>query len=187
MEGTRHEKVLLIILSYIIGFTTAFIVFGFGNQQTSSIDLPSYTPKASAQDSTDALKASVVFKEDGVYVVTSRYDRILSANKNALSSNVLASIGDSAGFHYRVIDAEASRNAKFVYYCEQISEDDDSCHPYVYSVDLDAVFPVEHNNEKVTYPVEGHSSVWMETNALMIGSTVSGDPARPWELVDLPE
>lgn len=187
MEGTRHEKVLLIVLAYIIGFTTAFIAFGFGNQRSASIDLPAYTPRANAEDSSDALKASVVFKEDGVYVVTSRYDRILSADKNALSSNVLTSIGESAGFHYRVIDAEASRDAKFVYYCEQLSEASETCHPYVYSVDMDAVFPVKLSGEKVEYVVIDHVSAWMEDGALMIGSTVSADVSRPWELVEIPQ
>ena len=40
LEGHRHEKVVLIITSYVIGFTTAFIAFGI-NQLLETEDVVS--------------------------------------------------------------------------------------------------------------------------------------------------
>ena len=38
MEGTRNERVIMVMAAYVIGFTTAFIAFGL-NQMEESVHL----------------------------------------------------------------------------------------------------------------------------------------------------
>lgn len=182
MEGTRHEKVALIIAAYIIGFTTAFIAFGLFKSGTfeQTTFVPVQVTRANVGDL--SFKTNVGLEEDGLYAVTSNYDRILSADKRALTASAISSLVDGSGYHYRIIDAEASRNAKFVYYCEQLSAEAPTCDAFVYDLEKDVVHPVTINGEVASYPVDEHNSYWLGGSTLHVNGATSADGNKPWVL-----
>lgn len=182
MEGTRHEKAALIIVAYVIGFTTAFIAFGLfkTSSETQTVFIPTHVTSADVGDL--SFKTNVGFEEDGLYALTSSYERILSADKRSLTASALSSINDGAGYHYRIIDAEASRNAKYVYYCEQLTDDAPECEPFVYELETDMLHPVTVDGQSVSYPVDEHNSFWLSGSTLHVNDSYSPDATKPWLL-----
>jgi hypothetical protein len=185
-EGTRHERAALVVIAYVIGFITAFIAYGLSQKPHSNdvSSVPAWSTPRTVSLSNQASVAHVAFEQDGLYAVTSEADRILTADKKAFTEDALARIQEGRGYHYRVIDAETSRNGKFVYFCEQLSAENSDCDPYVYVFETDVLHSVRHNNVRVTYPVANHSSYWTDGSYLVIGQAISADPTRPWELID---
>lgn len=188
MEGTRHEKVALIIASYLIGFTTAFIAFGVNKLANTEVivqDNPAQTLNTATVNTPELENSitSVGFGEDGLFAVTAGYERLLSADKKTLSANVSDSVKNTPGFYYNIVDAEASRNGQFVYFCEQVSEDSESCNPYVYSLADDSLYAVKVDGEAYASTIADHKSAWLENNSLKLNDMVSVDGTTPWVFV----
>jgi hypothetical protein len=184
MEGTRHEKAFLVITAYVIGFTTAFIAFAIPNMQSyDAVDALTFAPTVkSVSVSTPTL--SVGKGEEGLYAITPTYQRLLSVDRSTLGANLIDS-APSSGYYYAIIDAEASRNGQFVYYCEQIDESDTTCDPYVYELATDSLHPVTVDGAQVKPVIADHTAAWTDTSELMIDDHISADPAQPWVLVPL--
>jgi hypothetical protein len=187
MEGTRHEKIVLVLVSYVIGFITAFIAFGMKGEATAVVVSTNNTStelvqNATPQNEQDLRITDVGFGSDGLFVMTDMYERIVSADKNALSANVISTSEDIPGFYYSIIDAEASRDGKFAYFCEQRVADAESCYPYVYSIDDDTVHAVSVDGQVYTSPIASHESSWSEDGSLILNSLASSDSQYPWIL-----
>lgn len=184
MEGTRHEKAFLVITAYVIGFTTAFIAFAIPSMQsTDTVETITAAPRA-VSSSTAAPSLSVGKGEEGLYAITPTYQRLLSVDRATLSANLIDS-APTSGYYYQIIDAEASRNGQFVYYCEQIDESDDTCDPYVYELATDSLHLVTADGAEVKPEIASHAAAWTDTSELMIDDRISSDPAKPWILVPL--
>jgi hypothetical protein len=183
MEGTRHEKIALIVIAYVIGFTSAFIAFGVNkiNSETTIIQVDN--AQAMQIDSSDTHHSglSVGIGEEGLFVITKDKERILSANKNLLEASVIAS-GPTPGFFYNIIEAEASRDGNFVYFCEQLMEEDPHCDPYVYSVVNDVLYRVLFEGEEIKPLILSHDSTWTDESTLTLNGAVSQTPEEPWKL-----
>jgi hypothetical protein len=191
MEGTRNEKVLLIATSYIIGFVTAFIAFGVNNPHTEvttlSLNVSNANPRVALAENSDestkeALKITVAQDSDGLFVMNSYAERILSANKNSLQASAVSSL-NGTGFYHKIVDAEPSRDGKFVYFCEQLTVDEETCDPYVYSLDEDSLHPVRLNGELYKPTVSRHNSMWIEESVLMLDDSASVTAETPWLLL----
>jgi hypothetical protein len=183
MEGTRHEKIALIVISYVIGFTSAFIAFGVNKIDSGERFIPIEDVQAMNSDVSDThhSELSVGVGEEGLFVITKDKERILSANKNLLEASVISSEPIS-GFFYNIIEAEASRDGNFVYFCEQLMEEDAHCDPYVYSVLDDTLYRVTFEDEKIQPLILAHDSTWTDESTLILNSAVSVDPGQPWKL-----
>jgi hypothetical protein len=188
MEGTRHEKALIIVSAYVIGFITAFIAFGISKTATQNEEYVSFDLKTSqAEESAQVHDAiSVNVGSDGLYLVTGERERLLSANRNALSASVQLAAAEP-GFFYQIVDAEASRDGSYVYYCEQLTEEAANCDPYVYVIADDTLYRVKSDGQ-LLYPISSsHESMWSGESTLIVNGFVALDAERPWELSTVEE
>jgi len=180
MEGTRHEKAILIVAAYVIGFTSAFIAFGLSNTQVSEPQI-SFINKleASPSSQSSASVASVVLRDDGLYLVTGETDRLLSAKRSILGEETSKAL---PGFFENMIDAEASRDGRFVYFCEQLTQEAENCDPYVYAVETDALYHVKKDGNDLYPIVSNHESMWVNDSVLVVNGVSSEDVNKPWLL-----
>jgi hypothetical protein len=188
MEGTRHEKAALIVAAYVIGFVTAFIAFGLTkiNPETKVLLIEAKDALSSQKEEVHNFVTSVGFGADGLYSITQDTERILAADRNALAASVVLATAEP-GFYYEIIDAEASRDGRFIYYCEQLTKEAENCDPYVYVLAEDTLYHVK-KDDMAFYPIiQSHESMWTDDSMLMVNDAVSNDPNRPWELTTLSE
>ncbi len=184
MEGTRHERVALIAAAYVIGFITAFIAFGLEkiNETDIHADTQAVIKNASAQQAESSTQAtSVGMGEDGLFVITDKGERMLSANMQVLGASIISGAGEP-GIYYSIIDAEASHNGAFVYFCEQLTQAALTCDPYVYSLANDTIYPVKIGDEKYKAPIATHKSTWTNDSTLVLNGATSLDQQQPWLL-----
>lgn len=181
MEGTRHEKIIIAVAAYVIGFSTAFIAFGVNqvNRSQEPYDTNAYVLPANEEPQIHHMKTAVSLAEEGLFAITQERKRILSANSNVLEASAIAALGNS-GFHYAIIDAEVSPNGQFVYFCEQLIPEAQTCDAYIYGVEADALFEVSLEGERFQPMVIEHESVWNEGNLLFTDGAVSVSSEVPW-------
>jgi hypothetical protein len=185
LEGTRHEKIALVITSYVIGFVTAFIGFGLNqvylSEQLQSIPAQEISFKQTVQKQNSETIISANLATDGLSAITSERKIFLSANKNVLSGAVIGS-SDVPGFHYAIVGAEVSRNGKFVYFCEQFNSDSVMCDPYVYSLSDGMLHTVKRDGAEFQPVIADHNSSWTIDNFLRIQGAQSINAESPWLL-----
>lgn len=182
MEGTRHEKIFIVIASYVIGFTTAFIAFGLSQLNESHSNKVSYTPPTVSKQVSVLSPVTLGFSEVGLYVLNSGYQQLLTAKRSSLSANALAS-EEVPGFYYEIMSAESSPDGKYVYYCEQLSAEAEYCDSYVYSIAEDSLYPITVTGEIYKSPVATHASYWSENGFLSVDGFVSAESENPWSLL----
>ncbi len=199
IEGTKHEKAVLVVLSYIAGFTAGFLVFGFAvpmQSNSTAVDMPAefiapITEQTSANE--EGSVVAVVPQMVGADSDEVEYkDGRLMANVNGASvllSAQLATVdADTAktfakqGVHESIPNYQASDDGQFIYYCEQHS-DKDQCTNFVYSVTGEMIYFVSLNGEKLVTPAAVSQTAQWTSAGLEVGSAHSANPATPWELV----
>lgn len=188
MEGTRHEKVVLIIAAYVIGFTTAFIAFGLAKMHAESqvIFLSTETSHTAYAEEVNTMLASVAVSDEGLYLITEDGERLIAANRSVLGEDANLSAVEP-GYYYEIVDAEASRDGRFVYYCEQLTQEAANCDPYVYALESDSLYRVKLDGQTLYPIIENHESMWAGNSTLMINGAVSNDENKPWELSTVEE
>jgi hypothetical protein len=192
MEGSRHEKAALIVASYAIGITTAFIFF---NSQSETFVPDTFistadTNTAAVINSVPAEAVAVAEKTDGfVSYVEGRLEvslpdgvRLLSFNPEV--SNLKADTNSlTQGFHYGKITYNTSTAEDFVFFCEKQSKDKDSCLGFVYEVSADRLYQVTKEGIPVSISAKSASeTVWIDAG-LKIGSSYSANESVPWILI----
>lgn len=192
-EGTpsvkKHEQIGIVTLAYIIGFTTAFIAFGISSEMNSQQNTESgetYNRVVHSNDSTDKSEQTgavikAVLKNDGLYVLNGKEERIISAYSEEDPPLV-------PGFHSEVFATSVSPDGNFVHFCVQLDRDEDQCRNLVYSVADDITFSVNVDGEPVySSRAESPAIVWNPDNSLIIEEMVSIDGTAPWKLTNVDE
>ncbi len=168
MEGTRNERVIMVLAAYAIGFTTAFIAFGVTQIEDSIqfVYVPSTSQTANAisaaQAEPHASDGALVLNEVGLLYSDGETEVLLSTNTVQNGED---------GFHAAMIDYTLSPNAKFVYFCEQPLPTSDSCKPFVYDVARELVFPALSNGLRIALPLVAQDLMWTETGLSAVGKT----------------
>ena len=131
----NHHQALIVFLSYVIGFITAFIMFGLGDE-----------PKNIVQDYSE-------HRPTGPFTVVSPAPRLLEETEEGLLINldgeqrIISASTDSEvaepGFHVAMIHSVMSPSLKYAYFCAQIEKDSEECQNFVYSVDEHKTYPVK--------------------------------------------
>ena len=185
MENTRHERAIVVVASYVIGFTSAFIAYGIA--ATPSTPLPTaaeHTAPAVAMQPRqgESYSASVQIRPEGLVVVTNEGERMLSARRSSpFLANVISSKPEP-GISEQIVEAELSRDSKFVYFCEQLTKSAQDCNAYVYSVDQDILHPLQVRGEQYSPQIVTHTSAWSAESNLMVDGFNSVSPETPWLL-----
>ncbi len=186
IEGHRHEKVVIVVTSYVIGFTTAFIAFGMNQlymaENVLTTPITQTVVKTNIADTSTDKILSVTTDSEGLSAVTSKKSIILSAKKSTLDSSVIGST-ELPGYHVAIIDAEVSRDGSFVYFCEQLSTESDTCVAYVYELSSDILHKVSIDGTVYTPAVTEHTSSWSDANVLSVDGAFSVIASQPWFLV----
>lgn len=188
MENSRHERAFVVLASYVIGFTSAFIAFGINHVKQTEIIVIDDTPPSVAAVAPmqprmgQSYSASIRVEPAGLVVVSESGKRLLSARKDSLYLANAISSEPQPGLAVRVVEAELSRDSRFVYFCEQLAVDAQSCGAYVYSVADDVLRPLKVRGSGYAPSIVTHTSAWSQDGNLMVDGFISGSPETPWEL-----
>lgn len=189
MEGTRHEKILLVVVAYIIGFITAYIAFTV-DRTDGAVEVPvapakaeNTTPPARTPAAPEAVYQTSAVQENGAfYVVVDGERRRLSVN---LAGNSQASsvIDSGIGGYYEPIINAVSSDGRHVFYCERNTPDTDLCTAFVYSVEDELTYMLASQNEKELQLAIAQEDVrWQPNNLLIVGEYASVNADRPWKV-----
>lgn len=176
----KHEQLMLAGLGFVIGFTTAFIVFGF-KDKPKEIHHPgeewheSYGLVANASQADGSAIDDAIVTNDGLFAKLGEKERIVSAAALGPEARV-------AGFHYAVSKTLVSPDKQYLYYCALAEPVDVSCYHYVYSVADDSIYPVKNVNtdEYLRTQVESLDASWLSDGSLSVNGLVSVSADEPW-------
>lgn len=156
MEGTRNERVAILLVAYVIGFVTAYVAFGLTQLEERFVYMPVDNTASvinALEKKSDAPGIAAMTKE-GLVLVKNNEARIISATQ-ASADGILPE-----GYHTRIADYSLSPDGKHVYFCEVPGDALDICRPYTYSVAEDVVYPVKIDGQRVAFDPETQSAQW---------------------------
>lgn len=209
MEGTKHEKVVILVLAYVVGFTSGFIAFGVATPDLETVtpvavvesitsevpmeevatDLPVIEEQAvtlsddNAKDYIEPMypQGTHVYYQNGrLFVSIDGNVNLLSIEKNRMAANV-TDLFSSQGSHVAVPHYAISDDNKFVYYCEQQSSQD-TCVSFVYDIANQTVQYVVENGQKLVLAAsDAKKAVWSNAT-LLVGNGASISPETPWKV-----
>ncbi len=189
MEGTRHERVVTVLASYVIGFTTAFILYSSSQVLTQEVFITIPEQSASVvlseqvEESIPEAKSLDLKYQDGKLEVTvNNESKLLSFNPEVNQFNIeVESL--TQGFHYGELKYAISPDNKFIFFCERHDLESESCTGYVYDIAEDMIFPITKEGKEVAISAtSAETATWSEAG-LNIGSTYSANPSAPWVLI----
>lgn len=176
MEGTRHERVVMVISAYLIGFTTAFIAFGVTQIEdtVNFVYVPAPAQTASVAQavapSETSLAAEARINDTGLVYVQNGNEVLVSAFGEADGVD---------GVHQSIFEFSLSPDKQFLYFCEVPSADIEACKPFVYVAKADTVYPVTEGGERIALPLTATELTWDETGLTAIsGLSVDSNPVR---------
>lgn len=180
-EGTRNERVVILIASYLIGFITAYIAFGVVQLEDSVkfVYVP-VTNTASVIESqptaVTATETSIQITQEGLVVTEDGVETLLSARAQSDLSEPVEGLYTELA-HFSLAPAK-----DFVYFCEIPVASAVSCKPFVYSIADKIVYPVTLNGDRVAFDSEKAIVEWTADGQLLIDEHFSPTATRPWEL-----
>jgi hypothetical protein len=197
LEGTKHEKAVLIIIAYIIGFTSSFIAFGVMKQyqeapallETTQVWPEGYTPpteqppleEVSAADM-PASPSEMATYEDGKLYATVEGERYVLSLSNDIMDVTNVEGFATQGIHEALPTYSASADGRFVHFCEQQTPAD-SCTHFVFDASRNVIQPLSLEGKSfITTVNEALSTVW-NGDALRIAQYASVSQAEPWKMV----
>ena len=200
MEGTRNERAAIVLASYVIGFTTAFILYAniTSNEGVSSfINVPktevNTASVASAVSSTpeptnelpiqEVTSPTVSYSNGQLEVVNGENVNLLSFNPEVTGFDV--DTADFAqGFHFGEIEYQVSPDKNFVFFCEQQDVTSTACLGFIYDITAGTIYPVVKNGAPVLISADSLASTEFDNKGLVIGSNFSANSKAPWILID---
>ncbi len=201
IEGTPNERAMIVIFSYISGFTAAFILLAFSNSSPDvgqlSATVASHSQSANVIDSvareaapTDEATASTpitdiiaVYENNGLYVYTGEeFPTLLSKNIAAtdLSYDDMPELADRSGFHTNVLVYQVFADTDLVYFCEQYGVTGE-CTPFLYDTSEQVLRVISDGGVPLTLTTrEARTAVRTSAGSLVIAGYQSTNPAQPW-------
>ncbi len=193
LEGTKHEKAVLIVLAYIIGLTSGFIGFGISNHfsgETMEVAVaPDFIPEGyipptgNPPGDTDATETTeeVARYEDGKLYAYVNGDRFVLSLSNEVMPVENVEGFATQGIHKKLPVYSASDDKRFVYFCEQ-QTDADECTHFIFDANENVIQPVSVDGQKfITTISEALTAAW-NGDTITIGQYSSASVATPWKL-----
>jgi len=203
LEGTKHERAVIVVLAYIIGFTSGFIAFNLSDKSANVDKKDTYSEIISNELETeievleDDIQTTsenngevlgevvesndfVFYNSDHLYVQTSQGMMVLSVHEKIFEGNVPQEFTEQ-GIHTEKPVFVANDSDSMVFFCEPQS-DSESCMPFVFDARSVMIYPVTVNNTALSLAInEARSASW-QGNQLALLSFVSNG-TTPWSLV----
>lgn len=183
IEGSRNEKVMILLASYVIGFTTAYIAYGINS---NLLPEPAFPVNLNTQSATVALAtkpaSNVIYEltDKGLEVIVDGNRQLVSVPASSLSEQERAEMGDQ-GVYETVAGVSLSSSGEYLYYCEY-PVGAISCNPFVYKIATQVAYPVEVFG--VIDPVID-DQLRFDGDMLVSDEFVSVNPITPWQLVEV--
>lgn len=189
----KHQQAFLVILSYVIGFNTAFIAFGIADidatrsyQEIESTELAATAPVGNTTETTNvspspsaqgaAVGMALKETELGLLLVSDVGERIISQRVEANASGM-------PGAHVAVHGVMISPDERFVHFCEQAVEVPTECNHYVYIVASHTVARVTADATPIRSDVATFATTWSDDGRLQINEYQSITVDQPWKMV----
>ncbi|MFT7507575.1 MAG: hypothetical protein ACI92I_000735 [Acidimicrobiales bacterium] len=166
MEGTKNERVGILVAAYVIGFATAYIAFGVIQLENNAVFVQEPTSvrnTASVIESVAPVMTGVSVNSDGLVYKGADSEVLLSAKSTPDEGEYLPE-----GSHVKISDYSVSPDGEYVYFCELPSLTAESCVPFLYIVSLDVVYPVTIDEERIAFEAKGHKISWTEDGQIRI-------------------
>lgn len=204
LEGTKHEKSVLVVLAYIIGLTSGYIGFGVTASYNNSYDKSNFSAavvqstvatdrEGEPASSASAVAAPVVeapvvednmsfvYYEDNRLTVNGPEGRLLlTIHSDEVDGDMGADFA-TQGVHVAPPVFAANDAENNVFFCE-FSTTDTACLAYVYNVFENVIYPVTVAGEHLELTRSEAASVAWESNVLTLANFTSS-ATSPWELV----
>lgn len=185
MENSRHERAIILVAAYVIGFISAYIAFGVNQfEEYIVVEVPAqqYLPAAAIESIVEPNYSESTLTVDnvGLHYYGPDGERLLSAYRTPEHDGVIPQ--GTSGVVEKIIDAEISRDGQFAYFCEQVDPADDTCAAFVYSATEDIIRPLQTAEEVIKPAIANHFSVWSASGYLMVNGRSSVAPETPWLL-----
>ncbi|MEM9336255.1 MAG: hypothetical protein AAGA35_00155 [Patescibacteria group bacterium] len=193
LEGTKNERGIILILAYIIGFTSGYIAFGYQDnyllkqpkpslEQTKQqiqgeqmVAEPSLTTSVPEEGSGRLRYASGVLEyvhEDG----TVRALSFLQTPSLAASALLGA---DQQGVHTALDAYNTSPDERFAFFCEQ-KLDQSQCYPFVYDSTEDEIRFVREREVPFPISIDVARRVYWNEDGIVLGEFHSRQKDQPW-------
>ena len=175
----KHEKVMILALSYVIGFVTAYIAFGLSGANYSGPQISFQNSAPVATEGGEANKTKEIgatVKADGLYALLGDKERILSAQ-------AIAATEPNLGYHYQIVATKVSPDGKYIYYCAQMIAESEDCYNFVYDISADTIHTVRasQSEEQLQSVIDDLSAVW-QNGRLLIDDYMSQSGFEPWKV-----
>lgn len=211
IEGTKHEKAVLVVVAYIIGLTTGLIGFGIGQRYAASDAavatvapaapvpgevLEGYVPPteqppsdAPASDTTTDSTTDEVVVPPGetAFYDEGRLFAVVGDERYVLSLHTDIAPKDNVqgfstqGIHTNLPAYSASPDGSYVYFCEQQTTDN-SCTNFIFDTAAGLIHFVTKDDEHlVTTTEEAKAATWTD-GRLMVASVASVGVDTPWKV-----
>ena len=206
MEGTKHEKAVILFLAYVVGFTSGFIAFGTKQSAPEVVSVTEVVQEISLEESPDVVEEVITddvlteavespneysnplhpegthayYQNGRLLVSVNGQVTLLSMEKNRMAANV-TDLFSKQGSHIAIPHTAVSTDNKYVYFCEQQS-DADSCVSFVYAIEAQTIYSVMDNGQKVVMSGSDAKKVTWDGNKLSVGTSLSTSPEAPWKV-----
>ncbi len=163
MEGTRNERVAILLTAYFIGFVTAYIAFGVTQleDKIKYVSAPAIQNAAVIQAQTT--NALLTIDSHGLSVVVNGEVRLLSALVDGKTELEMRE-----GEHAAIATYALSPKKDIVYFCEVPYVGSEACLPFIYLIDTETVYPVRIDSERVAFSSENPKDVWDQNGRLTV-------------------
>lgn len=178
----KNERAMIMGVTYVIGFMTAFIAYEFAATagSTQAIVYVPNTPQAAAViDSVPEdvpsvqTTASVRLDEDGLHYVSEAGEQVISIAETVDKS--FADIGHSAVYQHSI-----SPSGQYVYFCAVPAGVESGCVSYVYDAQAHGVHRVSVTGQPLVSKADDVRSVWTADGILQLNQYVSSSATTPW-------
>lgn len=183
-NNSRHERVILVILSYVIGFVTAFIAYGLNKVDQVITVIETGREKIEKVDENKSevpVPVDAVYENGRFYIETPERQILVSAQPAAVGLSDDEILKRPQGLHKNISVTEIEPTGEHVFFCEQQTEQE-VCRPFVYDVENVIVYRVMVDGEFIDLAInQAEDSVW-DNKKLKVSSYTSVDSEKPWRL-----
>ncbi len=197
MITIRHERVVVMTTTYVIGFITAFIAFGIPeptpqyasvyesvaveNEQISPLSLPDAAspetqPEPVVQDRGES--ASLYYKDGRLEFSLGGNSVLLSLNPEN-STPALDTTGLEQGFHFGELSYKLLAFGSYVFFCESHEVGSEVCSPYLFNVADNKITPFTYNDQALTVDIKDANKVEWSEEGISLGDYLSVSPFEP--------
>jgi len=201
MDGHRHERAAIVLSSYVIGFTAAYILFANFNSNDQTLNfinataiedntasvisaVKPNTPPANNQLPIEVVSPTEVTYTDGRLEVATNGEIVLLSFNPDITDIKVNTADLSQGFHFGEVSYILSPNNQFVFFCEQQDVTNSACLGFVYDTEAKTIYPVVKNGAPVLISAASLTTAKITNSGLSIGTNYSPNPSAPWVLID---